>query len=523
MEQYQENAVKYWLSRYRTLMALQGLSSEEIESQLVEDFKSISSGVSLGDNRDAIITPVVETIKGLPGGSYAVDTRDGRVGQVIGQAPSGNLLVRFLAAGGDSEQKFGFEEVPPFLLSNVTEDFISKNGILADYGMEVVSELGKSLRIAQLNSGSVVARLGDLRDVIDINDLVIAPLSTPSEAAGRDHKKKIIDLVDQLETRKALSRPLANAYRAAVDNAVYSIDGANRVIARLGNAVDQFDLIEANSDIADKLPEGGFPAASPEVNRMASRAAKKKAKTDVSDLSDDVLDGVDEITTIPLTAEGRDILKALLHGENIGANSLAGVGKTTLTEQIARVYKKKTPLKKLLYIVFGKENQLEADARMPENVESRTMDSLAYGAFANRDLVEKYRIQPSLGDARNAPINLKLLGAVTDHFGINRKNTPKSAPHVTAERIAVEAFYNWLKSSDKFPNKDHIDAIEELGSYAPETDKDYQYYIDIINRMWKDIVSPVDLEENQFLVDGNMLMKNWALSDPNFLEVYSDG
>jgi DNA primase catalytic core len=62
-----------------------------------------------------------------------------------------------------------------------------------------------------------------------------------------------------------------------------------------------------------------------------------------------------------------------------------------------------------------------------------------------------------------------------------------------------------------------------LGSYAPETAEDYQYYVDIINRMWKDIVSPVDLEENQILVDGNMLMKNWALSDPNFLEVNADG
>jgi DNA primase catalytic core len=524
IEEYQDKSVQYWLSRYRTLMALQGLSSEEIEEQLVRDFRSISEGISLGDNRDAVIIPVIETIKNIPGGSYAVDTRDGRVGQVIGQAAGGAVVVRFLAPGGETEQKFVFEEVPPALLANVTENFISKNGVLLDFGMQVSSPEAEAMRIAQINQDSVVARLGSISAIIPISDVEIVAIPSSGEAANRTHKKQIIGLVEQLESRKALSRELANAYRAGVDLSAYTIDGANRLIARLGNAVDQFDLIEANQDIAETLPEGGFPAPGPAINKMAARAAKiKKLKLNADDIPDEILkDVMDEFDPKP-TPEGIDILKSIAAGDSVGAEALAGVGKTTLAKAIGKMFQKMFAKKHILYVVFGKENQLEAERRMSKNVESRTMNSLAHGAHVNRAMLAKFRAQPSLTDAKNTPINLKAIGAVADNFGITRENAPKNAPHVTAERIAVEAFKNWLKSADKFPTKEHVLEVPEMGTYGPTTDEEFQYYIDVVNRLWKDVVTPLDVEEPQILVDDDMLMKNWALSEPNWAEVNSDG
>jgi superfamily I DNA and RNA helicase len=79
------------------------------------------------------------------------------------------------------------------------------------------------------------------------------------------------------------------------------------------------------------------------------------------------------------TSQQQAIIDAVAEGKDMVIQALAGTGKTTTLRMIAEHY----PDKKFLYIVFNKSQQLEAQKKMPSNVEPRTCDSLAW-KFVNR-------------------------------------------------------------------------------------------------------------------------------------------
>ena len=82
------------------------------------------------------------------------------------------------------------------------------------------------------------------------------------------------------------------------------------------------------------------------------------------------------------TKQQKRIYAAFKTGKNIIVRALAGTGKTSTIEGIARRMMKDQPDRKGLYIAFNKGIQTEAAARMPDNVESRTANSLAWALLA---------------------------------------------------------------------------------------------------------------------------------------------
>jgi len=604
--EYEEKAVAYWISRYKRILALQGLTAEDIENQMISDFKSMTENLTISsENRDAIVTPVPATIKGLPGGTYAFNISDGRVGQVVGLIPGGNLLVNYLAVGGEREQKFNLEQTPAQQLSPVTNRYISKNGILIDYGMNVTK--GSSDQVARVlgfgtNVGEVLVGYAESVYPEKAANLVVAE-SSNLDGANQDHYSQILNLVDQLLSRKGITSEIAEAYKSAVKTKTYSNRAANGIIVRLKNAIDQFDLLDANSDIADSLPQGGFPAGKPEIDKMAARK-KKDAVPDISSLPD-LFSGVEEELDLkfPPTEEGRQIINAILNQRGVSAEAYAGVGKTSLAVVLSAAYKKLNPKSRVLNLVFNKETQLDAERRMPKFVESRTSHSVSKAASANRSMSTKFDEQSNLTASYHARVNLRIPGALMDFFGFFESNDfnvdmsdkkyqvamskenrlaavariigtddpeavsewlkkaskydmkelfdemyaayqfenpnapridklpqrldtasgfPKNAPRLTAERIIVATFKNWVLSSDASPNIRHIDMIEEMGDYAPESYEEYFFYIDMAGRMWKDVTDPLDREGPQIQIDFDMMTKNWGLTRPNLKEIGSD-
>lgn len=82
----------------------------------------------------------------------------------------------------------------------------------------------------------------------------------------------------------------------------------------------------------------------------------------------------------PLTDEGRAIIECVRSTtDNVMVEAYAGCGKTTLLEAAATAL----GAKPILYLVFGKKNEVEAKHRMPYNVETRTFNSMGHRIWAS--------------------------------------------------------------------------------------------------------------------------------------------
>jgi DNA helicase-2/ATP-dependent DNA helicase PcrA len=83
--------------------------------------------------------------------------------------------------------------------------------------------------------------------------------------------------------------------------------------------------------------------------------------------------------THPLTDEGRAIINATKSSStNLMIEAYAGCGKTTLLEACAVAL----GAKPILYLCFNKKNAVEAAARMPYNVETRTLNAIGHRIWA---------------------------------------------------------------------------------------------------------------------------------------------
>jgi len=92
----------------------------------------------------------------------------------------------------------------------------------------------------------------------------------------------------------------------------------------------------------------------------------------------------DSVDILPnISSEQATIIKALRTEDIINVNSLSGTGKTTLLENIAKEYINDS----ILYIVFNKANQLEAEKRFPTNTLTKTLNGIAYGYVRKNTLI----------------------------------------------------------------------------------------------------------------------------------------
>lgn len=162
------------------------------------------------------------------------------------------------------------------------------------------------------------------------------------------------------------------------------------------------------------------------------------------------------------------------------ANAFAGSGKTTMAE----FYAAARPTAQILYVVFGKANQLVAKARFGKNVDCRTGHSLAYEAighrFEGRNQIflppQDFARQLNMGDARKAAVVLDILN-------------------------------QWCVSSSATITADHLQEASVKWGFD---EREFVAYKALARLAWSKVVSPGSIAS----VLPDFYLKMWALSRP---------
>lgn len=223
----------------------------------------------------------------------------------------------------------------------------------------------------------------------------------------------------------------------------------------------------------------------------------------------------------PPTPEQTAILAAVATGRTVVVEALAGTGKTSTLELIARAH----PAKRILLVVFNKSMQTEAQARMPHNVEARTFDSLGF-AGAPADAVAKFRAQR---DAKGSSGPIRKLTDVVKHLGLDRAPTRYVATvaseaggvavtrretqviqPVKAASAALRTVEVWCTSADTEIAAAHVPAevAEDDGNHEAAA----AVIVPIAQRVWADLASAT----GKLRITNGHLTKMWALGSPDF-------
>jgi hypothetical protein len=216
----------------------------------------------------------------------------------------------------------------------------------------------------------------------------------------------------------------------------------------------------------------------------------------------------------PPTPEQNRILAAVATGRDVVIQAGAGAGKTSTLELIAAAHP--API---LLIVFGKDAQLDAAARMPRHVEARTFDSLGF-AGAPRDMVDKFRAQRDAAwKSPQAPVRkLVEVGAylgldtdpvevtveltqILDGKTVTRKETAALTP-ARAASAALRMIEKWCTTADPEITARHA---SDEGPQVAEA------IVPVARRVWEDILSPT----GRIRVTNGHLTKMWALGAPD--------
>jgi len=180
----------------------------------------------------------------------------------------------------------------------------------------------------------------------------------------------------------------------------------------------------------------------------------------------------------------------------------AGTGKTTTMRTIAH----RQTGRRVLYLVFNKANQLEAQANFPGHVKCVTTHALAYGQIAKR-----YKGIKEIGTIR--------LGAVADLLGMPGRQGMKNSwivrqtmsnfcnsadtefkgvhvPEMTRQFVA-------LKASRDYPNNP--------AAAANSVRQQLQVWVNGAAQLWR---ASISTEQTQIALSHDAYLKLWSLEEP---------
>ena len=167
----------------------------------------------------------------------------------------------------------------------------------------------------------------------------------------------------------------------------------------------------------------------------------------------------------------------------IVAEAFAGSGKTTMAIRYAAA----RPSSSILYICFGKANQLNAAARFSKNTECRTGHSLAYGAVGHKFKISKSWKARDLASESN--LDNRMAGMVVDTLG------------------------KFFSSTQLTPSIEHVAEIADKWDLKPSE-------LGAVLSQSKFIWSKLQMPSTGMSMPPDGYLKLWALSKPN-LSKYS--
>ena len=201
------------------------------------------------------------------------------------------------------------------------------------------------------------------------------------------------------------------------------------------------------------------------------------------------------------TTEQRNVITAIMTGDDVVVRALAGTGKTSTLTLAARRLLEEQPKKKIVYIAFNKTVQMEGESKMPKNVESRTADSISFRNVSD-DIRQKFSNQ----DDNTA--NMKLSGEdIAEELEIKSTSVKIKGDVV---KLSFQEIPTYIKQA---VNNFAISADDVLGAkhFSEELDEVPLSFVEYANAYWDDITSPSGV----FKINNAHITKIWALSNPD--------
>ena len=197
------------------------------------------------------------------------------------------------------------------------------------------------------------------------------------------------------------------------------------------------------------------------------------------------------------TDEQEAIVAAASDGLSLKIEALAGTGKTTSLEIVAREINQPA-----LYLAFNNRIVREAESRFPEYVTPTTVH-----AYARRNVAGSYRSRISQSRMRSDRLANTL----------DLKRFRCSSGELSADELAsltIEAIWEFCQSSDASIEADHF--IAPKGFSAEDTHDLHELLLSAAQRAWKDISST----NGRMPLSHDHYLKIWALSRPVFNRRY---
>jgi len=337
----------------------------------------------------------------------------------------------------------------------------------------------------------------------DITDAMLTRASAPDADVstesfdGREAEKIAQDRAEYDAAMSVYKDELADYEAAKAVAAAWNCGGAG-ITAAVGDGEGPCDVPDPDDMINNATPDEsivdpeGVPGGATDSNVSMADALDdgvvERPEKDGVNVKDPYAD-----EKFPPTAQQRDVVDAVLTGENVVVRALAGTGKTSTLKLIARRLKKEQPKKRIAYVAFNKSIQLEADATMPGNVESRTGDSIAWRAIGS-----------SLTDKRKKNRFNNKPSKLANDLGITGQPSPDEPDKdMTATQV--------YRAINKAVTNYTISADDEIGPQHFEFDNVPDEWIAKAGEIWDDLKSPSGV----LPFNNNHATKIWALSRPD--------
>ena len=302
--------------------------------------------------------------------------------------------------------------------------------------------------------------------------------------------------------------------RSTISRLIYSMVEMESALDKAGSAAEKRKIKSAISEIKNTIED---IANDPSQSKKTPRPADRKNKADLAGDKFDISFLGDNFTD-----QQRDAIEAGLRGWDVIIKALAGSGKTTTLVALAKAIFNYSPKKRILATAFNRAIADEIRTKFPANTEVRTMDSISIKSKANAKLSKKFSALQKQSDSYNKPIIG--LSDIADYFKIPDKVVLANSETISkflAAKIALAGLNNWTISGDEEINRSHFDNLIPLkkggnSAYVPEL-------LELAQKIWKDKMSPHDGDVRQVTVTFNDMMKNFALTHPNFAEKNAAG
>lgn len=214
------------------------------------------------------------------------------------------------------------------------------------------------------------------------------------------------------------------------------------------------------------------------------------------------------------TAQQQAVIDAALAGHSFKVQALAGTGKTTTLELLARA----DETRRYLYLVFNKDMQDEAVKRMPKNMECRTGNSIAWQYIVKLyerhglNFVDRFKNSKDLFLSTNTQIakafeipEYEIVETVTKRNPVTNRITIEDETYILPPHRVVA---HLKKAIEKFciSADDEIDInhFPEKTSYPPEATEHAKL-------LWEDIANIHGVQKMTY----DHTVKLWALSRPD--------